>query len=486
MLMLIVTLSMVVALLWQRLKALEARMSGIELDSRLAYDAPLPDSLEPAPDTSPWSIRPEPASEVVAPAPTFVELEPGPQSQPQSAPVPTTSAPARPRDGFEDVFGRRLPIWAGGATLAVAGFLVVRYSIEAGLLSPLVRIVLGFLFGAGLIAGAEAALRRDDLVGDPRVRQALAGAGVATFYSCIFAAANLYALVGPATAFIGLAAVTVLAGSLSLRFGAPSAVLGLVGGLAAPALVGASQPNVPLLAAYLALVIGGLTALGRRQRWWWLGVAALAGGFGWGAVLVVGGALDLADTLAVGAYTLALGVVLPLLMAGERGGVVRAAGALAGCAQLAALVALGGFAALHWGLFGLIAAALVWLSRREPLLADTPILALGVAVLLMLAWPLPTGGALAAVIAGAALIFGVPAAMRVWRADARPTDAPTLAILALATGLVPMVHDDESGLPALAGAAGAALVSLRGWRVDDARFATMTLPAALLLVVAGL
>src|SRR3546814_3313474 len=69
-----------------------------------------------------------------------------------------------------------------------------------------------------------------------------------------------------------------LAMALSLRFGAPSALLGLVGGLAAPALVEAGQPNVPLLSCYLALAVGGLCVLSRAQRWMWLGVSALVGG----------------------------------------------------------------------------------------------------------------------------------------------------------------------------------------------------------------
>lgn len=493
MLVLVVTLSIVVAVLWQRVRGLRELVEILEGGGV-------------GRDRSPWSI---PAEAVTRPAPAVgaapvverpVAFVREPEHEPERPFAPQMTAPVieavppptddcRPSLGFEDVFGRRLPIWAGGATLAVAGFLVVRYSIEAGLLSPIVRIVLGLIFGAALIGGAEAALRRAAAVGDDRVRQALAGAGVATLYGSILAAANLYALIGPATAFVGLAAVTVLAGGLSLRFGAPSAVLGLIGGLAAPALVGASQPNVPLLAAYLALAIGGLAALGRQQRWWWLGAAALAGGFGWGTLLILGGALDLAGTLPVGIYTVVLGVALPLV-AGERGGTLRAVAALAGCAQLAAMVAVGGFTALHWALFGLIAAALTWLSRREPLLADAPILALGVAILLMLAWPAPGAVALATVLAGAVAIFGLPTALRVWRDDARAVDAPMLAILGLATGLLPMMQDYEGGLPALIGAAGMAMVAARGWRAttrgDDARFAMLTLPAALLLVVAGL
>ncbi len=146
---------------------------------------------------------------------------------------------------------------------------------------------------------------------------------------------------------------------------------------------------MPLLTLYLALTIGGLCTLGRQQRWWWLGATALAGGFGWGAWLILHGTLDRASAMSVGLYTLALAIGLPLLLTGERASLLRLAGALVGCAQLAALVAIGGFAPLHWGLFGLISIAIIWLSRREALFVEVPALGVGVAILLAIVWPHP-------------------------------------------------------------------------------------------------
>ena len=408
--------------------------------------------------------------------------------------TPPTPAAPRPAFSFEDLFGRKLPIWAGGITLAVCGFLIVKYSIDAGLLSPWVRVVGGLLFGSGLIAGAEAARQNEHRVRDPRVAQALSGAGVATLYAAILIATNLYHLIPPLTAFVGLAGVTVLAGFLSIRFGAPSAVLGLVGGLAAPALVGSGNPNVPLLAAYLSLAVGGLATLGRAQRWWWLGVAALAGGFGWGLVLILGGALDLTDRLSVGGFLLLLGVGLPvLLFGGARGHLVRLVGTLAAAAQLAALVATGGYAMLEWSLFGLLGIASVWLSRREKPLADLPAPALVVALLLMMAWPLPTEQDLAIVLAGAAAIFGLPAAWRVWRPDARLADAGAVAALAAAPIALWLLHVDPSDrdatLLALLGAAVAGGVAALGWRNatrrEDIRFVLLTATAATLTATAA-
>lgn len=489
-----IAVMVLICALWQQIRALRGRIELLE-QGNVGYASEPTPFVEEAP-------RDEPPPAVViyeraTPPPPVAEAALEPVSRPAFDHELPEYEEIIARDaetrgfGFEDIFGRRLPIWAGGVTLAVAGFLIVKYSVEAGLLSPLVRTLLGLLFGLGLIVGAEVALRRAEWVRDPRVRQALSGAGIATLYAVVLAAANLYALIGPITAFAGMALVTALAAVLSLRFGAPSAVLGLIGGLTAPALVGSTVPNVSLLTLYLTLAVGGLCALGRRQRWWWLGAAALVGGFGWGALLILGGALDFADALSVGFYTLALAIGLPMLLVGERAAIVRVAGSVMGCAQLAALVATGGFSPLHWGLFALISIAIMWLSRRERLFADVPAFALGVAVLLGFAWPASTVWQAAALLAGLTAIFAVPAALRVWRYDWRIIDAPSIAVTALAIGVLPAIHfsHGDTGAMSIVGALLTAGVAALGWRVsarrEDPRFATLAITAATLLAMAG-
>lgn len=488
----------------EKLRHLEdrvARMEDVRRDAaierriaEMAAQAP----PEPEPDFEP---APEPAQPFAAPPPPVIEAE-APKPEPYFTAHPTREAiveepepPAwRPGLSFEDVFGRYLPIWAGGVTLVVAGVLIVKYSIDAGLLSPMVRVIAGLIFGTALIAGGEAARGR---LRDVRISQSLAGAGCATLYAAILVAANLYHLIGPMTAFVGLAGVTALAAGLSLRFGAPSAILGLVGGIAAPALVGAESPNIPLLATYLALTVGGLSMLGRAQRWWWLGALAILGGFGWGTLLIVTSVLDAATALSLGMLTLLLAIGFPLLLAGDESRWVRLTAALAGCAQMAALVAMGGFDGLDWALFGLIAAAIAFLSRRQKLFAEAPLMSATVGLILVLAWPSPGGWMLAAVLAGGAAIHGGPALARLWRADGRMGDAALVALSALAIALVPLFHFDGRVSPsflamlALTGAALAGGAAALGWRHagrnDDARFAMLSLTGiALALLAAGL
>ena len=247
-----------------RVDALEAALATSSAEARQAPTATLVVRRSVATRPSPWveDERPPAGAETPPPGaaqeplasiePVLVEHEPvGIGSADEPVAELEQAPPARA--GFEDMFGRRLPIWAGGGTLAVAGFFVVKYSIDAGLISPLVRVLFGLLFGTGLIAAAEIAYRHERRVRDPRIRQALAGAGVATLYASILVAANLYALVTPGAAFACLAATTVLAGLLSIRFGPASAVLGLLGGLSAPALVDAGPPVVGELGQLVAV-----------------------------------------------------------------------------------------------------------------------------------------------------------------------------------------------------------------------------------------
>lgn len=469
--LLVLVLIAVVAKLWHDVTALRRRIDRL--------DQPTP-AVPAEPEERP-ALRP-----VAIPAPVVREV-----LQP-AEPEPTPEPRRRPTLNLEELFGRQLPIWAGGLTLAVAGFLIVKYSIDTGLLSPAARVIAGLVFGTALIGGAEAARHWHQRVPDPSIAQALAGAGLSTLYASVLVAANLYNLIPPGLAFTGLAIVTALAAGLSLRFGAPSAVLGLLGGLAAPALVGSASPNVPLLAAYLALAVGGLSVLGRGRGWSWLAAGALTGGFGWGAALIVGGALDATATLSVGVLLTVFAAAIPAFAMAGVPRLGRVAAGVAGAAQMAALVATGGFTPLGWELFGLISLALLWLARREPSLRELPPIGLTVALLLATVWSDPSPAMLTAVLGGVAILYGGAALMRLWRGGGLVEAAQILAV-SVALPLLPLLHLELS--PAIAtalGLLGAAVsggAAALGWRTEDriadARFAMLAGGSGVLLVLAA-
>jgi uncharacterized membrane protein len=422
--------------------------------------------------------------------------------EPFHAPAPVPMPAPRRWAGFEDLFGRRLPIWAGGVTLAIAGVLIVKYAIDIGLigrlLTPAMRVALAMVFGGGLIAGAEWAHARAERVADPRVAQALSGAGVATLYAAILVAAEVYALVSPGVAFAGLAMVTAGACVLALRHGAPSAVLGLVGGLAAPALVVGEGASVPLIAGYLAVAVAGIAGLSRTQRWPWLALLALAGGGGWSlALIVTNAAAGAATALSLGGLVVVLALAVPLLAGVRDATAMRELAALAGALQLALLVALGGFAPLHWGLFALIAAATQMLAWRDPRLSVAPRALTVLTGVLLLAWPHPAGFDLVVIGLALAAIQAGPLARKMWRAPAVELRAGELAGLAFLAPLVALRHaglpleaiNEPAALAALLAAATTGLVAARGWRDagrgGDRRFVILSAAAGWLLLASG-
>ncbi|MBO9580103.1 MAG: DUF2339 domain-containing protein [Sphingobium sp.] len=480
---------------WQAISAGPAPLG----DNDQAYDGPAriiaqKQVAETGMESEPPVLTTEPADEMFA---ETEDLPMEPETQPESPwdEPDTVDEDRKPATGFEDLFGRRLPIWAGGVTLIVAAVLLVKYSMDAGLLSPWVRVTLGLVFGAGLITAAELARRMERFVQDDRVAQSLAGAGIGSLYAAMLAASSLYHLIAPGTAFAGLSAITTLAMGLALRFGAPCAVLALVGGLATPALVQSGAPNIPLLSGYLAMVIGSLTVLSRRQRWFWLGALALAGGMGWTTLVIVMGELSQFSTPSIGLLVLLLGIALPVVTANEdRGVMLRAVAAGAASLQLALLVSQGGYDALNWGLYGLLSLAFLWLTQRVPVLRPMMVVPLGVSIFLAYLWPAPPVALFGSVITGIALIFGGGALWRLWRPNGSVVEAGQLVAIAIG-GYFVTLHQHFGAPDATYAWLGVAFASLPaigsafGWRSaerqGDWRFPTLALASGFLLIWAA-
>jgi uncharacterized membrane protein len=130
------------------------------------------------------------------------------------------------------------------------------------------------MLGGGLLLH-----RRRDV---PYLSEGLAGGGLGVLYLSLFAAHALYALVGPAPAFVAMFAVTLLGTAVAVASSRlTTAVLAVLGGLLTPALLQVERPDERNLLAYL-LVLDALVLLAARFRTWpslnrlaWLGSALL-------------------------------------------------------------------------------------------------------------------------------------------------------------------------------------------------------------------
>lgn len=130
--------------------------------------------------------------------------------------------------------------------------------------------------------------------------------------------------------------------------------------------------------------------------------------------MIFSSALDSVGLVSIGALILLIGIVLPAVSSGyPRVTTLRFIASLAACAQLAALVAMGGFEPLVLALFGLISLALVWMTAREPTFRDLTQIGLMVSVILVAWWPAPPVELLSLVIAGMTAIYGGTAGRRI-------------------------------------------------------------------------
>jgi uncharacterized membrane protein len=192
----------------------------------------------------------------------------------------------KPRVSFEQQIGSRIFVWLAGISLALAAVFLVKYSIEKELLSPMVRLMIAGLFGLSLIGVAELMRLKGKVAYNLRLSQSLFGAGIIALYGVLFAAANIYHLMSPLVAFLGMAVVTIVAVVASLRHGMPIAVLGLIGGFVTPMLIQTQHPSAFGLFAYLYLLFLGMIMLARKVKWLWLVPAAYLAAVTWKVIWV--------------------------------------------------------------------------------------------------------------------------------------------------------------------------------------------------------
>jgi uncharacterized membrane protein len=276
-----------------RLRAMEQRFGAIELQvGSLLGAATVPKPAAPA-------AQPTPPPEVAAsPPPETVEAREAPrppETTPKVAPSPIPAASPLPDDAaltqetaasFEEKFGTRWTVWIGGVALALGGIFLVKYSIDAGLIGPGLRLFFGALLAAALIAGGEWTRRQEQLTGfvglpTAHVPSILTAAGTTVAYATVYAAYALYGFLNPAAAFVLLGIVALATLAAALLHGPALAALGLVGAYVTPLLVSAGEPNYWALYIYLAVVTGAAFALARMRMWLWLAMTAVAFGFFW-------------------------------------------------------------------------------------------------------------------------------------------------------------------------------------------------------------
>ena len=209
-------------------------------------------------------------------APPQAEPVASPQGPPPTSPPPPAGPPPiePPGVNWEQWLGIRGAAVLGGIVMALAAILFLKYSIEQGLIPPIVRVAIGFLTGVGCLFAAEKMRERDYGV----TANALSGAGIIILYASVWAARVLYELIGTTPAYGLMILITIVCGLLSWRHRALNiAMLGMIGGFLTPLLLSTGQDNPIGLFTYILLLDVGLLVLARARKWPLLGALSLVG-----------------------------------------------------------------------------------------------------------------------------------------------------------------------------------------------------------------
>ena len=360
-----------------------------------------PDAERPTPEPAATGLRPEPAP------PSTAGITPPPPE-----PTPAPASPSGPGSGLglELQLTSRWLVWLGAITIALGSVFLVRYSIERGWLGPGIRVALGLALGLALMLGGEW-LRRQPLqraiaaVRADFVPPALTAAGLFAAFASVYAAYDLYHLLAPLVAFLGLALIAALGVALALLQGPFIALLGMAGGFVTPALVESDAPSALALFGYLLTLVAGSLAVVRYKAWWWLAWAAIAGSSLW-LTLWFGTLWRAGDALPLGGFLLAFAGLFLFMLAREANapalnGVESARDRLAGAGPIAlvaaavaalfvlVLVRIDDYGSISLAVLALLALAYLMIGRRYPAFEALALFAALTVVAAMGGWYLP-------------------------------------------------------------------------------------------------
>lgn len=243
-----------------------------------------PEAAPAPPPQAPVSPKATPTAPIQPPPPPLAaesedRIKPSPPSpaatrtQPEAPPL----RPSLPAFNWERFMGVKLLAWVGGLALFLGLAFFVKYSFEHNFITPEMRVAIGFMAGAGLLAGGLLMSRKGYAV----LGQSLAATGILALYASTFAAHAFYRFIGFIPTFALMILITVTAFLLSVRLEAQVvAVLGLLGGFLTPIVLSTGKDNPLGLFGYISLLDLGLIAVVRRTRWTHLVLLAALGTLG--------------------------------------------------------------------------------------------------------------------------------------------------------------------------------------------------------------
>ncbi|MEZ4827725.1 MAG: DUF2339 domain-containing protein [Bacteroidia bacterium] len=196
----------------------------------------------------------------------------------KKSPPPVQKKPGSNRN-LEEFIGGNLISKIGIAILVIGVGFFVKYAIDNDLVSPVIRVIGGFL--AGLSLTGLAYILREKYKNYSAI---LLGGGLAILYFTTFAAFDFYQLIPKGMAFGLMFLFTAFGVFAAFRYDVQAiAVIGLAGAYAVPILLSDNTGEIRNLFIYITIVNAGILFLAFRKYWHSLNYIAFA--LTWGVYL---------------------------------------------------------------------------------------------------------------------------------------------------------------------------------------------------------
>lgn len=167
------------------------------------------------------------------------------------------------KSDFEKFIGENLISKIGILILIIGVVIGAKYAIDKELLSPLTRIILGYLVGVGLTGFALKLKAKYE-----SFSAVLLSGAMAIMYFITFAAYDFYALFPQAMAFLLMVVFTCFTVFAAVKYDKPViAHIGLVGAYAVPFLLSDGSGKVAVLFSYMTIINIGILVLSFKKHW---------------------------------------------------------------------------------------------------------------------------------------------------------------------------------------------------------------------------
>jgi uncharacterized membrane protein len=170
---------------------------------------------------------------------------------------------ASAKSDIEKFIGENLLSKIGIVILVIGVAIGGKYAIDNGWVSPLMRIVFGYVCGLALI-GIAVRLKPRYL----NFSAVLISGGMAIMYFITYFAYAFYGLITQPAAFVLMVLFTAFAVIAAMIYSKQViAHIGLVGGYATPFLLSTGSANYPFLFTYIAIINLGILAISLKKYW---------------------------------------------------------------------------------------------------------------------------------------------------------------------------------------------------------------------------